>query len=150
QVSKAKAAELEKLAAAYKAKDVLFFMLNSNLADSRDQAAAWATKQGVTTPILMDEQQLVGEALGVQREGEVFVIDPKTWNVAYRGPLSGETQPAIDAVLTAKATSTTRVAVTAGQAITFPERAKQASFANISYARDVAPILQEKCVSCHI
>ena len=149
-VSKAKAAELEKLAADYKAKGVLFFMLNSNLADSREAAAAWAAKTGVSTPILMDEQQLVGEALGVQREGEVFVLDPKTWNVAYRGPLSGQVGSAIDSVMSAKATSTTRIALNSGQTISFPERANAASFEKISYAKDVAPILEEKCVSCHI
>jgi peroxiredoxin len=149
-VSKAKAAELEKLAADYKAKGVLFFMLNSNLTDSRDAAAAWAAKNGVTTPILMDEQQLVGEALGVQREGEVFVLDPKTWNVAYRGPLSGSVGGAIDQVMAGKVAATQKVALTEGQAIDFPSKAKAADFAKISYVKDVAPILEAKCVTCHI
>ena len=148
--SSASAAALEKLAAAYRAKGVVFFMLNSNLADSREATAAWAAKQGVTIPVLLDEQQLVGEALGVQREGEVFVLDPKTWTVAYHGPADAHAAPAIEAVMAGKPAPVGRVAVTAGQAIGFPERARQASFASISYAKDVAPILQEKCVSCHI
>ena len=45
------------------------------------------TKAGYDIPILMDSNQLVGESLGVTRSAEVFVIDPKTWKVAYRGPL---------------------------------------------------------------
>jgi peroxiredoxin len=151
--SAAAAAQLEKLAAAYKAKGVLFFMLNSNLSDSREATAAWAAKEGVTTPVLMDEQQLVGESLGVQREGEVFVVDPKTWTVAYRGPLAGPSPyaaQAIEAVMAGKPAPIGRVELTAGQAIAFPERARTAEFATISYAKDVAPILQDKCVSCHI
>ncbi|HET9160166.1 MAG TPA: redoxin domain-containing protein, partial [Caulobacteraceae bacterium] len=85
--SKAAAGELEKLAAAYKAKGVLFYMLDSSPADSREAIAAEHKLQGLTVPILVDEQQLVGEQLGVAREGEVYVIDPKTWKVAYHGAL---------------------------------------------------------------
>jgi peroxiredoxin len=148
--SRASAAALEKLAAAYRDKGVVFFMVNSNLADHREATAAWAAKQATTVPVLMDEQQLVGEALGVQREGEVFVLDPKTWTVAYHGPADAHAAPAIEAVLAGQPAPVGRVPVTAGQAIAFPERAKAASFANISYSKDVAPILEEKCVSCHI
>src|ERR1700685_2302848 len=73
------AAALQKLSEGYTAKGVVFFMLDSRLGDSRDQVAAEAARTGVTIPVLMDEEQLAGESLGVQREGEVFVIDPKTW-----------------------------------------------------------------------
>ncbi|HEV2532506.1 redoxin domain-containing protein [Phenylobacterium sp.] len=149
-VSRASAAEIEALAAAYKARGVIFFMVNSNLADGRDATAAWAATHGVTTPILMDEQQLVGEALGVKREGEVFVLDPKTWTVAYHGPADAHVAPAIEAVMAGKPAPVGQVSLTAGQAIAFPERAREAGFANISYSKDVAPILETKCVSCHI
>lgn len=148
-VSRASAATLEKLAASYGGKGVMFFMLNSNLGDTRDATAAEAQKQGWKIPVLMDEQQLVGEGLGVQREAEVFVIDPKTWQVAYRGPVAGS-GAALDAVLAGKAPAQARVAMTDGKAIAFPAREHAAKFAEISYSKDVAPILQEKCVSCHI
>ncbi|HEX4710973.1 redoxin domain-containing protein [Phenylobacterium sp.] len=143
-------AELQKLADAYKAKGVIVWALDSNLADSRDAVAAEAAKAGLTVPILMDEQQLVGESLGVQREGEVFVIDPKTWTVAYRGPLDGHAGQAVEALLAGQKPSVTRVALTAGKPVAFPERAHAADFAKISYSKDIAPILQEKCVSCHV
>ncbi len=149
KVTRESAAELEKIAAGYRAKGVLFYMLDSNLADSRDAVAAEAAKQGYTIPVLMDERQLVGEQLGVQREGEVFVINPKTWAVAYRGPV-GKTAPALDAVLAGRAPAEARVAVTAGQPITLAMRGKTAEFAKISYSKDIAPIIQDKCVSCHL
>ena len=38
-------------------------------------------------PVLLDETQLVSESLQLTRAGEVLVIDPKGWKVAYRGPL---------------------------------------------------------------
>jgi peroxiredoxin len=148
-VSRAAAPALEKLAAAYKDRGVVVFMINSNLADTREAAAAWAARQHTSVPILMDEQQLVGESLGVQREGEVFVIEPKTWSIAYHGPLDGA-GAALDAVLAGQPAAHPREAVAAGAPIAFPARAHAADFAKISYARDVAPILQAKCVSCHI
>ncbi|HEX3701053.1 MAG TPA: hypothetical protein VHV27_10305 [Phenylobacterium sp.] len=151
--SQASAAALEKLAATYRDKGVIFFMVNSNLGDGRDATAAEAQKQGYTIPVLMDEQQLVGESLGVEREGEVFVLDPKTWSVVYRGPVAGASPyaaEAIEAVLAGKAAPQPRVELTAGKPIAFPDRAKAADFARISYSKDIAPILQDKCVSCHI
>ena len=39
-------------------------------------------------PDLMDSNQIVGESLGVTRTAEVFVVTPKTWKVAYHGPVN--------------------------------------------------------------
>ena len=47
KLSREGAAELAKLQAAYKDKGVLFYMINSNLSDSRDEAAAEVKAQGV-------------------------------------------------------------------------------------------------------
>lgn len=148
-LSRERSAGLQKIAADYQDRGVLFFLLDSNLADTRDAAAAAAAKEGLNLPILMDEHQLVGEQLGVAREGEVFVIDPKTWNVAYRGPLP-RTRAALDAVLAGKAVDQPHVEVVEGRELKFPARARAAEFARISYAKDIAPILQSKCVTCHL
>ncbi len=143
-------AELQKLNDTYKDKGVVVWGLDSNLSDSRDAVAAEVAKEGLKVPVLMDEQQLVGESLGVQREGEVFVINPKNWTVAYRGPMDAHVGMALDALLAGHAPEVTRVAMTSGKPVGFPEKAHAAEFANISYVKDVAPILQEKCVSCHV
>ena len=148
--SRAADARLQTLADAYKAKGVVVWALDSSLADSRDAVAAEVAREGLRVPVLMDEQQLVGEQLGVQREGEVFVINPRTWTVAYRGPMDEHASQALDALLAGSVPTPVRVALTAGRPVSFPRTAHAAEFANISYARTVAPILQEKCVSCHI
>ena len=148
-VSRARSADLQKIAAGYQARGVLFFLLDSSLADTRDAAAAAAAKEALSLPILMDEQQLVGEQLGVKREGEVFVIDPKTWTVAYRGPVPN-TIAALDAVLAGRAVAQPRIELAEGRTLSFPEQARAAEFARISYAQEIAPILQAKCVSCHL
>ncbi|MBU6407259.1 MAG: hypothetical protein KGS44_09035, partial [Alphaproteobacteria bacterium] len=88
KMSREAAVELEKTAAAYRSKGVLFYLMNSNLGQTREQAAAEAERLKVSMPILMDELQLVGESLGVQKDGEVFVINPqKNFEIAYHGPL---------------------------------------------------------------
>ena len=143
-------ANLQKLSDAYKAKGVVVWALDSSIADSRDAVAATAAQENLTVPVLMDEQQLVGEQLKVKREGEVFVINPKTWTVAYRGPLDGRANAAVDSLLSGQAPQVTRAAAAGGKPIAFPAEARAAEFSNISYSREVAPILQEKCVSCHI
>ncbi len=150
--SRAAAAELEKLQAAYKAKGVLFYMLNS--AATRDAVAAEAKAQGYDIPVLVDELQLVGESLGIQREGEVFVITPKDgFAIAYHGPLAADgkayTADAINAILAGNPVAAARVEVKSGAEIAFPERGKAQEHANISYSKEIAPILQAKCVTCH-
>ncbi len=168
-ISRTAAAELQKIADAYKDKGVLFYMINSNTTDSRDAVGAEARAQGFKIPVLVDEQQLVGESLGITREAEVFVIDPKTMNLAYRGPLDNRftsgtpnvskaptdafATKAIDAVLGGRAAPVAKIDVKTGATVAYAEPGRlraAAGVKQISYARDVAPILQEKCVSCHI
>jgi len=138
------APQLRTLASTYGAKGVEFLLLNSNLKDSREAILAEAEKAGYGLPILMDVNQLIGEGLGVTRSAEAYVINPKTWTVAYRGPVSG-----VGAALDALAAGQPAPAVTtasAGALIAFPERKDHTK---ISYAKDVAPILEAKCVACH-
>src|SRR5882672_7867201 len=86
-IARAMMPALKALRDKYAAQGVEVMLVDSNLQDSRDAIAAEAKEYGIDIPILMDSNQLVGEALGVTRTAEVFVINPKTWQVAYRGPL---------------------------------------------------------------
>jgi hypothetical protein len=52
-------------------------------------------------------------------------------------------------VLSGAAVATPRVDVKVGKAISLPGEGKVAEHANISYSKEVAPILQAKCVTCH-
>jgi hypothetical protein len=143
-VMRAQAPALKALKTAYAGKGVEVLMLNSNLKDTREAILAESAKAGYDTPVLMDSYQLVGEALGVTRSAEVIVVDPKTWKVAWRGSLANAGK-ALDA-MTAGQSVTVASAAGAGSAIAFPARA---SNAQITYVKDVAPILEAKCVACH-
>jgi mono/diheme cytochrome c family protein len=139
----AAAPQLKALASTYGAKGVEFRMLNSSLKDTREAIQAEATKAGFEMPVLMDSNQLVGEGLGVRRAAEAIVINPKTWTVAWRGPVAGA-GAALDGFLAGKPVIATGGEGTGGM-IAFPERGA----AKLTYVKDVAPILEAKCVACH-
>ncbi len=130
---------------------VEFALINSSPNDGRDQIVAEAKAQNIDLPILDDEQQLIGDSLGASYGGEVFLIDPKTWTVAYHGPVeakAGGLAPALDEFLGGKPV-TVADAAGKGGAIEFADRGRKAEFADISYVKDVAPILEKRCVACH-
>jgi hypothetical protein len=143
-VVRSQAPALKALKAAYAAKGVEFMMLNSSLKDSREAIQAEAAKAGFDTPILMDSNQLVGESLGVTRSAEVLVVDPKTWTVAYRGAMAGAGK-ALDALSAGQQVAMASGPASKGAAIAFPARGATP----VSYSKDIAPILEAKCVACH-
>ena len=59
-----------------------------------DARAVVLMTYGNDLPILIDETQLIGEALGVNRTADVFVVDPKNWSLVYRGPLDDRAKAA--------------------------------------------------------
>ncbi len=153
--NRAKAALL-KVKDSFKDKNVHFAMIDSGVNSKHD------TFEGVPgsadLSILADELQLVGRSLGVTQTGEVFVINPKTWTVAYHGPIdasfadkkvaNADLTTALNAVIAGKLPVVAEASVK-GSKIAFPDRAKAAGFKNISYATEVAPVLADKCVVCH-
>jgi Redoxin len=145
-VTRSLAPNLKALKAAYASKGVEFMMLNSNLKDTREAIQAETQKAGYDTPILMDSYQLVGESLGVTRSAEVVIIDPKTWKVAYHGALAdGSAAKALDALAAGQPVTMASSGPSKGAAIAFPER----GVTKVSYSKDIAPILEAKCVACH-
>jgi hypothetical protein len=150
---------IKALKARYEGQGVQFLMLNSAVQDSMEAIAQEKAEYGIDIPILKDANQLVGEQLGVTRTAEFFVVDPKTWKITYRGPLddrldygsqkaSAEHTWAADAI---EATLAGRQPMAAskmspGCLVDFPDRGK---VAQISYSKQVAPILEKKCASCH-
>ena len=140
-------AALKALKAAYADKGVEVLLLNSTLRDSREALQAQGKAAGYDTAILMDSYQLVGESLGVTRAGEAIVIDPRTWRIAWRGALAGAgLGEALDAITAGRPVSVVSGPPGAGAEIAFPARARAAQ---LTYVKDVAPILEAKCVACH-
>ena len=153
------AARFQELKDIYKDQEVEFFMINSNLQDDRITITEEAKEYNYDLRILVDDSQIIGESLELSRTGEVFVINPKKWSVAYIGAiddrLTYENQKekaskhflkdAIDDLLEDRSVSVPRTE-SLGCLINFANKADKQL---ISYADDVAPILVENCTVCH-
>lgn len=146
-VSRKAASAVQALQAAYESQGVTFLALNANLSDSLQSVNKEAQQAGIKLPIMLDGAQLVGEALNLTKNGEVLVLNPKGWKIAYRGAASG-VAGALDAVIAGQP-APAATATTAGCAIKMPERDKRAAHAKISYEKQIAPMLLDKCVVCH-
>ncbi|THD62389.1 redoxin family protein [Phenylobacterium sp.] len=157
-IARAMTPALKALRDKYAKQGVEVMLIDSNLQDSRDAIAAEAKEYGIDIPILMDSNQIIGEALGVTRTAEVFVVNPKTWQIAYHGPLDDRSDYGVQKAATKMFADDALSAVLAGKVapaatqaskgclVDFPARDKKAE---ITYVKDVAPILEAKCVACH-
>ena len=106
-------------------------MLDSSLNSARGKFVG--APGSADLPVLADELQLVGRALGVTTTAEAFVIDTKTWTIAYHGPIDdsfaqkknkkANLTAALNAVLAGKPVPVAEAAVK-GTPIDFPDRAE--------------------------
>src|SRR5258706_7947263 len=139
---------------------VVFWMIDSNSGDDRESIAEEAREFGVgSIPILMDEAQALARTLGIKRTAEAVAIATTNLTIFYRGVIDDQLsegaqkpearEPYLRNALTefiegkpiTRATTPVR-----GCLINFGEEAKSGP---VSYATDVAPILQQKCAGCH-
>lgn len=137
---------------------VVFWLLNASPQDDRDAIAEEARAFGIDLPILKDEAGLVAGSLGIARTAEAIVIDPDGWQIRYRGPVDDRLHYETERPTRERYLRDALEAVLAGGEIAVPERAApgclirmdvSARETEVDYARDVAPILQRRCRSCH-
>ena len=145
----------------YEPEGVVFLMINSNLQDDRGSIRAEAEEWDIDIPILVDETQMIGSSLELTRTAEVLIIEPDTWELTYRGPLNDrlayERQKAdisnnyvadvLDGFL---AGDTVQVEAPEAQGCLINFEHDSDSGEKISYVEDIAPLLQERCMGCHI
>lgn len=74
----------------YADKNIGFTMFNANIQDNLPRIAKEANEFGIDFPIMKDEGQKLAKALGVERTAEVFVINPRTQEVLFRGPINDQ------------------------------------------------------------
>ena len=139
---------LERAKASYGSRGVEFLMINAQ----DDRAAVAAKVQGSSIPVLVDDTHLVSESLRLAHAGEVLVIDPKGWKIAYRGPLdkakagNALLTGALDSVLAGQPVKKAQVAAR-GCAVKLTKAEKAG--VKVSYSEQIAPLLIDNCVTCH-
>jgi peroxiredoxin len=150
---------LAELQRAYAPKGVAFVAINANVQDTPDRIREHTKKHALPFPVLRDEAAGVADQFGAQRTPEAFVLDA-TRKVCYQGriddqfgigfqrpqPTRRDLAEALDDVLAGKAVRQPTSAV-AGCVIARPTR--QAATGTVTFSKDVARILQQRCQECH-
>ena len=127
----------------YTESGVVFFLMNPGL--QTDRAAVQADLGSVELPVLMDDAQLVSEMLGLTRLDEAVVYSPKSFEVLYRGPVSEQLEASIQQTLNGDSSELVSIA-TSGATI---EYSNLDAHSDLSYEKDIAPIIAENCANCH-
>jgi|SRR5690554_401411 len=74
----------------YADQNIEFLMLNSFIQDDIPRIAKEAEEFNINFPILKDADQSVARSMGVERTAEVFIIDPRTREIHFRGPINDQ------------------------------------------------------------
>ena len=151
------ASDLADLSTHFEGQNVGFYFIDSTGETDKAEIRETADDADIELPVLMDETQLVARELGIERATDVVILDPTALELVFRGALNdrwaedtrsrrASVHYAADALsqFLAGETVTARQTTSKGDAITL------AAVEGISYANDVAPILKERCVSCHM
>ncbi len=162
-LAKTYAPRLEALAAEFGKQGVAFLGIDANSQDTLTELANYGRVHKLTFPLLKDNNNEVADKFGAVRTPEVFLLD-KDHVVRYWGRIddqygfktgAGYVKPklqnaflsdAIKEVLAGKPVSTPSVESLGcfiGRAV------KAAPQGEITYTKDVARIVQDRCVECH-
>lgn len=141
----------------FEPKGVKFVMINSNAIDDPASIQQEVNEYDVDILTLKDSLQAVARYLGSERTAEIFLIDPNTWNIVYRGeaddrfayglqrsnPQEFYLKDALDGWLSDQSMPETRIRITKGclmDLTPLPEK--------VNFTADVKPILEGLCATC--
>ncbi|MDB5384858.1 MAG: Peroxiredoxin [Planctomycetaceae bacterium] len=150
---------LAELAGQYGPKNVGFIAIDANQQDTLAEMGHYARVSKIEFPFLKDPSNSVADLFGAVRTPEVFVLD-KNRVVRYWGriddqfgigvqraaPQRKDLAVALDELLGGKAVT---MAVTTATGCHIGRAHRGAPTGTITYARDIAPLIQKHCVVCH-
>jgi peroxiredoxin len=153
------APRLAELAKAYEPKGVTFFAVDSDPQDAPSAMARFATEQGLAFPFLKDVGNELADRLVVERTPEVFVLDGDR-AMRYRGrvddqfdlgvhrpaPTRRDLTAALDDLLAGRPVAVPKTMAAGCRISRLPKASGEQS---ITYSKQVARILRDRCVSCH-
>src|SRR5581483_9045772 len=154
--------KLKELRRRYRDEDVAIWMVNANFQDDRASIQKEAEDYKVgSLPVLIDDTQGVAKMLHVKRSAETVCIDTSNSVAFYQGAFDdqlaeGAQKPAptheyeraaLDQFLAGKTVATPH-SLSHGCLLTFENQA-EADAQPISYVKQIAPLLEEKCANCH-
>jgi peroxiredoxin len=158
-LAKLYAARLQAIASDYSARGVAVVAIMSNSQDSLAKIGAFVRQYKLTYPVLKDRRNEVADLFAAERTSQVFLLDRQRM-VRYQGRI--DDQYLVGVVRGKPTREDLRVAMDellAGRPVSVPQteslgciigRAhKPTTNSPVTYAHDIAPILQARCVECH-
>jgi peroxiredoxin len=154
--------KLKSLRDHYSEQGVVIWMINSVAGDDRESIEKEAKDfKEEPLPVLIDDTQEIARIFDVKRTAETICIDTAHWKVFYRGALDdqlveGAQKPeptekyvenALNQFLAGKSIERPN-SVGRGCLITYEAAGGQGA-GPVSYSKEIAPLLQSKCVLCH-
>ncbi|MGZ3700258.1 MAG: redoxin domain-containing protein [Bdellovibrionota bacterium] len=133
---------------------VEFLFINASPQDDRKSIQQEKATYGFSLPVLRDESRTIADSLGLTRSTEAVVIVPGIWKIVYRGAIDnrfdyhGERTAGVQAYLYDAISSVlddkpVRVPESTAKGCNIAEQKPVVTF------REVAPIMQAKCMTCH-
>ena len=156
--------QLQALQERYKEQGVIVLLLNPNPTQTRTSVLQEMASVGVELPVLLDSAQVVARSLKVEATAEAFILDPKSHDVLYRGPLDNQIaianadpaqripylENALVAILAGRELEVVSdLPVPVGTPIDYIYRSRFGD-RQISYQDEIVPILKRRCTTCHI
>lgn len=126
-------------------------LVNPDDQSSRQSSAELTSQHEVVLPVLMDSAGLIANTYQLRHIGESLVIDPRRWQIVYRGPaiendnIHPQFQAAVEGLLSGQDVTPVNVPMLAAD----PMPDVQHSTAIASYSDTIAPLLVERCADCH-
>jgi peroxiredoxin/mono/diheme cytochrome c family protein len=142
----------------YAAKGVAFFLVNANGTDTPAAFTKWAKERGLNFPLVKDKGTALADRLDASATPSCVVVDANGIT-QYLGRIDDSPEPqkvsrrdldlALDDVLAGRSVKVARTRPFGCSIFrdTAPVSAAKAS--SVTYAKDIAPILEENCVTCH-
>lgn len=146
------------LAKDYAPRGVRVFLVNANVEDSRDAVKRYAAERKLPFPAVKDAGTALADRLGASATPEAVVVD-SAGVVRYLGRIDdnqdrakvtrSDVREALDALIAGKPVARARTRAFGCAIFRDKAPAAKVAAAKFTYARDIAPILNQNCVVCH-
>ena len=152
------APRLAELARAFEAKGVAFFGIDANQQDGPTAMGRFANANHLPFPFLKDVGNELADRWKVGRTPEVLVLDA-TRTIRYRGRIDDQFELGVHRPSPSRRDLAVAIEeLLAGQAVSVPKtepigcrigRVRQPGKGEVTYSKQVARILNDRCVACH-
>ena len=146
---------------------IVFFIIDSTYRETHLDAFSRYETIDSDLPILKDDSLLITESLGMQRVGDLVIVEPHTGNILYHGTIDSDVSKEIpganfslqellrldsEILLDTNANESNQKSLLEDQESEGCDRLLSGTHNNQEspdYVTDVAPILKERCIHCH-